>query len=318
MQVSLSWQFLNQKQSIVRFPIGKIQSILQTQGLFVQENASAALASPGQHPGFGAKTSWPSILKLLRPDRKLIYLIRHGEAVSNAVQAAVGELAWSSVATACEWENRTSGQILRLFDPSLTSRGEQQVLAESSLAPYTTSTQHKHFLHAYAAFYANWNWGFIKQESRSFCLMTFLVTHPACKMHERQYVRMWGTWVNSYASWRLWYDVVRKHVSNLFSIVVVPDSKRMDGRRRICQLCCRQAMSSLRTSQVARIIKLYLVPSQGFLLPCGEIPHFFSFCVSHLKLNSTCLGLLQLHEEVLCDAWPKARRFWPTAVQIHF
>ena len=53
-----------------------------------------------------------------------------GEAVSNAVQAAVGELAWASVATACTWKNETSQEALRLFDPDLTALGEEQVLEE--------------------------------------------------------------------------------------------------------------------------------------------------------------------------------------------
>ncbi len=57
-----------------------------------------------------------------------------GEAVSNAVQAAVGELAWTSVATACTWNNESSGETLRLFDPDLTARGEKQVLQTISIS----------------------------------------------------------------------------------------------------------------------------------------------------------------------------------------
>jgi len=97
------------------------------QGFFSQEDASKALKIPGQQPDFGAKRPWPEILQQLQPGRKLIYLIRHGEAVSNAVQAAVGELAWMSVATACYWTNETSGEAVRLFDPDLTERGRNQV-----------------------------------------------------------------------------------------------------------------------------------------------------------------------------------------------
>lgn len=97
------------------------------QGLFIQEDASKALPSPGQHTNFGAKITWPSILRLLTPQHKLLFFIRHGEAVSNAVQASVGELAWASVATGCTWHNDSSGEALRLYDPSLTARGEEQV-----------------------------------------------------------------------------------------------------------------------------------------------------------------------------------------------
>jgi len=101
----------------------RIESI---KGFFSQEDASKALKIPGQQPDFGAKRPWPEILQQLQPGRKLIYLIRHGEAVSNAVQAAVGELAWMSVATACYWTNETSGEAVRLFDPDLTERGRNQ------------------------------------------------------------------------------------------------------------------------------------------------------------------------------------------------
>lgn len=59
-----------------------------------------------------------------------------GEAVSNAVQATVGELAWASVATACSWKNDSSGEVLRLFDPDLTARGRRQVFK----APVTVWT----------------------------------------------------------------------------------------------------------------------------------------------------------------------------------
>ena len=97
------------------------------QGLFIQEDASRALKVPGQQPRFGVKASWPALLQQLKPGRKLIHLIRHGEAVSNAVQAAVGELAWASVATECYWMNETSGVAVRLFDPDLTERGRHQV-----------------------------------------------------------------------------------------------------------------------------------------------------------------------------------------------
>ena len=57
-----------------------------------------------------------------------------GEAVSNAVQAAVGELAWASVATACTWKNETSQETLRLFDPNLTAQGVEQVLTAPHLS----------------------------------------------------------------------------------------------------------------------------------------------------------------------------------------
>lgn len=53
-------------------------------------------------------------------------------------QAQVGELAWASVATACSWHNRSSGETLRLYDPLLTERGVDQVWP--SCGPESTST----------------------------------------------------------------------------------------------------------------------------------------------------------------------------------
>lgn len=49
------------------------------QGLFAQEDASAALPAPGQHPNFGALVSWQHIHSLVTPGRKLLLLLRHGE-----------------------------------------------------------------------------------------------------------------------------------------------------------------------------------------------------------------------------------------------
>ena len=49
------------------------------QGLFIQEDASAALPAPGQHANFGAQVSWQQIHRLITPGRKLLLLIRHGD-----------------------------------------------------------------------------------------------------------------------------------------------------------------------------------------------------------------------------------------------
>ena len=105
-----------------------MQACLVVQGLFVQEKKSAALSAPGQHPDFGAKQPWPEVLTHVTGGRrKMLYLIRHGEAVSNAVQAYVGEKAWKSVSAECSWKNQSSGETLQLYDPSLTVRGQIQV-----------------------------------------------------------------------------------------------------------------------------------------------------------------------------------------------
>lgn len=95
-------------------------------GLFVQENASAALAAPGQHPSFGATAPWPAIRAAASAgvDRRLFFFIRHGQADSNVVQAAVGQVAWDGgVGQKCGYKG------VRLFDAALTRAGAAQASA---------------------------------------------------------------------------------------------------------------------------------------------------------------------------------------------
>lgn len=65
-------------------------------------------------------------------DRKLVFLIRHGEAVSNAVQSYVGLETWQSVTTQCSWKNSSSGEELQLYDPPLTEKGQLQVISAAT------------------------------------------------------------------------------------------------------------------------------------------------------------------------------------------
>ena len=103
--------------------------LLCLQGLFVQEDASAKLEVPGQHPDFGALQAWPQILEQVKthPQRKLILLIRHGEAMHNVIQAYVGEEEWKQVTEQCSWTNSSGGETYQLFDPPLTENGVAQV-----------------------------------------------------------------------------------------------------------------------------------------------------------------------------------------------
>lgn len=104
------------------------------QGIFCQEQSSAELEKPGQHPSFGALLPWPEILQHVTSGRKLLLLIRHGEAVSNAVQAYVGNMAWRTVSSQCVWNNASSQEDLQLFDPSLTDAGRTQVMFQDLLS----------------------------------------------------------------------------------------------------------------------------------------------------------------------------------------
>lgn len=96
-------------------------------GLFTQENASTALPAPGQHPDFGALVPWAGVrarAAACAPTCRLIFLVRHAQAVSNVVQAAVGSAVWESdVARRCSYNGST------LFDAELTQLGRDQATA---------------------------------------------------------------------------------------------------------------------------------------------------------------------------------------------
>lgn len=96
-------------------------------GLFVQERAAAALPAPGQHPAFGAVLPWADIKAkavACAPSCRLLFFIRHAQAVSNAVAAAVGVDVWESdIAHRCAFNGTT------LFDAELTAVGRAQAAA---------------------------------------------------------------------------------------------------------------------------------------------------------------------------------------------
>ena len=100
-------------------------------GLFVQENVSAALTAPGQHPSFGARAPWPDIraaAAACAPRCRLVLLVRHGQADSNVVQAAVGQAAWDGgVGHLCAYQGTP------LFDAALTPAGAAQAAALGSI-----------------------------------------------------------------------------------------------------------------------------------------------------------------------------------------
>ena len=97
-------------------------------GLFTQENASTSLPGPGgQHPAFGATTPWADIRSLTAacaPRCRLLFLVRHGQADSNVVQARVGPAAWEGhIGRKCRWRGAT------LLDAALTATGRGQAAA---------------------------------------------------------------------------------------------------------------------------------------------------------------------------------------------
>ncbi|PNW82765.1 hypothetical protein CHLRE_06g293150v5 [Chlamydomonas reinhardtii] len=95
-------------------------------GLFIQERASKQLPGPGQHFSFGALVTWDVIHQTLDqlPDSKLIFLIRHGQAVSNYLSDTLGPDEWFKWETKCGYsDNATSWN---LFDADLTDLGEAE------------------------------------------------------------------------------------------------------------------------------------------------------------------------------------------------
>jgi broad specificity phosphatase PhoE len=98
-------------------------------GLFAQEAGDHATLAPGvrQHPAFGARVPWPDVharLAACGPACRLLLLVRHGEATSNAVQATVGPREWNlRVGRKCSYRG------VPLWDAPLTAVGGAQAAA---------------------------------------------------------------------------------------------------------------------------------------------------------------------------------------------
>ncbi|KAF5829717.1 hypothetical protein DUNSADRAFT_15582 [Dunaliella salina] len=96
-------------------------------GYFVQERASKQLPGPGQHFKFGALRPWEEIIELVQndPNSKLLLLVRHGQALSNALQEKLGPDAWTETESKCNYTDN-DGTFYNLFDAELTSLGVEQ------------------------------------------------------------------------------------------------------------------------------------------------------------------------------------------------
>lgn len=96
-------------------------------GLFIQERASKQLPGPGQHFSFGALRPWEDILGMLeeREDRKLVFLVRHGQAISNWLSEELGPDEWYKVEQTCAYD-AGNGTVHNVFDAELTNLGEDQ------------------------------------------------------------------------------------------------------------------------------------------------------------------------------------------------
>lgn len=103
-------------------------------GLFIQERASKGLPGPGQHFSFGALRPWDDILALLedREDRKLLLVVRHGQAVSNYLGDTLGPDEWFAVEGTCEYTDK-DGKYWDIFDADLTELGEAQAQSLNSM-----------------------------------------------------------------------------------------------------------------------------------------------------------------------------------------
>ncbi|GBF97521.1 hypothetical protein Rsub_10444 [Raphidocelis subcapitata] len=104
-------------------------------GLFIQERASKGLPGPGQHFSFGALKPWDDILELLDDDdvdRKLLLVVRHGQAVSNYLSDTLGPDEWFGVEGTCNYTDRT-GVHWDIFDADLTDLGTAQAQSLNSM-----------------------------------------------------------------------------------------------------------------------------------------------------------------------------------------
>lgn len=105
-------------------------------GLFIQERASKQLPGPGQHFSFGALVPWEEIhQKYVKNGRKLLLVVRHGQAVSNYLGDTLGPDEWYKLEQTCSYtdpDNTTWG----IFDADLTTLGQDQAGAlNSQLGP---------------------------------------------------------------------------------------------------------------------------------------------------------------------------------------
>jgi broad specificity phosphatase PhoE len=99
------------------------------EGYFIQERASKQLPGPGgQHKDFGALKPWSDILSRLHRDRKLLFLIRHGQAWSNFLEDELGPDLWYGVVSKCGF-TAGNGTEYQIFDAELTELGEHQAAA---------------------------------------------------------------------------------------------------------------------------------------------------------------------------------------------
>eukprot|EP00878_Enallax_costatus_P000755 GHUV01000873.1.p1 GENE.GHUV01000873.1~~GHUV01000873.1.p1 ORF type:complete len:419 (+),score=142.48 GHUV01000873.1:272-1528(+) len=96
-------------------------------GLFIQERASKQLPGPGQHFSFGALKPWEDILAMLddKPDRKLLLVVRHGQAISNYLGDTLGPDEWYRVEGTCQYDDG-NGTVYNIFDADLTGLGQDQ------------------------------------------------------------------------------------------------------------------------------------------------------------------------------------------------
>ncbi|KAG2487444.1 hypothetical protein HYH03_014011 [Edaphochlamys debaryana] len=103
-------------------------------GLFIQERASKQLPGPGQHFSFGALVTWDRVHDVLRglPNAKLIFLVRHGQAVSNFLSDSLGPDEWFKWETKCAY-NDNNGTEWGIFDADLTSLGTAEAEALNSM-----------------------------------------------------------------------------------------------------------------------------------------------------------------------------------------
>ncbi|KAF8061943.1 Cnot4 [Scenedesmus sp. PABB004] len=104
------------------------------EGLFIQERASKQLPGPGQHFSFGALKPWEDIQAMLEdePDRKLLLVVRHGQAISNFLGDTLGPDEWFAVEGTCQYDDK-NGTIYNIFDADLTGLGSDQARSLNSI-----------------------------------------------------------------------------------------------------------------------------------------------------------------------------------------
>lgn len=104
-------------------------------GLFIQERASKGLPGPGQHFSFGALKPWEEILEILDQGgeaRKLLLVIRHGQAVSNYLSDTLGPDEWYGVEGTCQYVDKDQKE-WDIFDADLTDLGKAQAQSLNSM-----------------------------------------------------------------------------------------------------------------------------------------------------------------------------------------